>query len=117
MTHVINNCPGARVDKAKTRRIARGALNLLGRGRESVSICFVTDSKMSRLNKQYRNKKGSTPVLSFSLKEGAHIKGEGTSLGDVVISYPMAKRCAQVNGLSLDKQIRFYIIHGILNLC
>jgi len=72
---------------------------------------------MGRLNAQYRNKKGSTPVLSFSLREGRQLKGAEAILGDVVISYPMAKKGARISSISLEKQLRFYIVHGILNLC
>jgi len=116
MIYIANNCPNAKINKALIKRIAVGALKALGEESKSVSICFVTDRQIRRLNKKYRKKDKPTPVLSFSLKEGKPVAGAADLLGDVVISYELVKKAACINRISIDTQIRRYIVHGVLNL-
>lgn len=40
----------------------------LGVAKSSVTICFVSDAEIARMNDQYRGKKGPTDVLSFPLR-------------------------------------------------
>ena len=41
----------------------------LGLGEGSIAVRLVTDAEMARLNQMYRNKKGTTDVLSFPAEE------------------------------------------------
>ena len=54
----------------RTRYQAQWTLNRLGRGGDAVSLLFVDDEEISRLNGHYRGKEGPTNVLSFPLGEG-----------------------------------------------
>ena len=58
-----------------------------------VSIAIVGDRKMTKLNKQYRDKEGTTNILSFPLSEGeqTHLPSDITRLGDIIISYRLNK--------------------------
>ncbi len=117
MIYVSSTCKGEKINKQQTRKIAQAGLKLLGAQKESISICFVGDKEMVRLNKKYRKKNKATPVLSFYLKQKKPIKGMRNILGDVVISYDMVRKSAKLNRRSMDTQIRLYLTHGILNLC
>ncbi|MBP9531209.1 MAG: rRNA maturation RNase YbeY, partial [Syntrophaceae bacterium] len=57
-----------------------------------------------------------TNVLSFSLEEGECGKTNPGLLGDVVISVDTALRDAKQGGFTLEEEILFLIIHGLLHL-
>jgi len=81
-----------------------------------ISIIFVTDTEMRKLNKQYRNKDKTTDVLSFpmneEIKKGSHMN----ILGDIVISPTQARRDAKKRGISYEEELKFLLIHGFLHL-
>jgi rRNA maturation RNase YbeY len=83
-----------------------------------VSVAIVGDRKMAKLNKQYRNKEGTTNILSFPLAEGeqAAMPSDIVLLGDIVISYPMViKEAAQYETL-VDDRVDELVRHGMLHL-
>jgi probable rRNA maturation factor len=76
----------------------------------------VNDEQMSSLNKKYRNRRGSTNVLAFAMREGEFGDISPELLGDVIISLPTAQREADEAGISLDNMISRLLVHGILHL-
>src|SRR6266566_7602496 len=66
-----------------------------------VSVAIVGDRKMAGLNKKYRNKEGTTNILSFPLSEGeqTHLPSDIIRIGDIVISYPQVIREAAAQEL------------------
>lgn len=89
-----------------------------------VSISFVDDEEIARLNEQYRGKEGPTDVLSFEcdndpMPEEAFDLGEEPvyELGDIVIAVDVAERQTAVYGTSFEKEITILTIHGLLHLC
>ena len=77
-----------------------------------VSVSFVNNNEIRRLNKQFRGKDKSTDVLSFPLGEetGALL------LGDVVISMETAVKQAKTYGHSLEREVGFLTVHSMLHL-
>ena len=71
---------------------------------------------MSSLNEKYRNRRGSTNVLAFAMREGEFADISPDLLGDVIISLPTAQREAEEAGISLDNMISRLLVHGILHL-
>jgi probable rRNA maturation factor len=83
---------------------------------KEVSLIFVNDEIIQRLNKQYLNKDRPTNVLSFSLQEGEFNQINPQILGDIVISVDTARKDAAEGGFSVEQEIDFLIIHGLLHL-
>jgi len=81
-----------------------------------LSIVLVDDEQMSSLNQKYRNRRGSTNVLAFAMREGEFGGISPELLGDVIISLPTAQREAQEAGISFDNMISRLLVHGILHL-
>jgi probable rRNA maturation factor len=100
----------------KIRTKARKILNALACYDSELSIVLVDDDQMSSLNKKYRNRRGSTNVLAFAMREGEFGDISPQLLGDVIISLPTAQREAEESGISLDNMISRLLIHGILHL-
>ena len=61
------------LNRQRAVRVARRPLELflarvrreLGLGEADVTICFVSDAEIARMNQAFRRKKGPTDVLSF----------------------------------------------------
>ena len=88
--------------------------------RLEVSVLFVNDAGMRRLNHLYRGIDRTTDVLSFPLIDPAapplNLSVEGLLLGDIVISLPQAKRQAKEYGAAFDRELARLLIHGLLHL-
>ncbi len=82
-----------------------------------MSILFVADPTIHRLNAQYRGKDKPTDVLSFSQLEGESGGVMPSSLGDVVISVDTARRQAREYGVTHRRETLRLLVHGILHLC
>ncbi len=87
-------------------------------GKVIVSLSVVGDRKMRELKRKYYGVDETTDVLSFSQSEGEMLPADTDDLilGDVVVSYPQAKRQALEYYKSLDEEIEFLVCHGVLHL-
>jgi len=90
-----------------------------------LSLTFVDDEEMEALNKDYRNKEGTTDVLSFPCDEDYEgyedyeddAGGGPFLLGDIVIAPQYtAKKFEAATAEDLHEAIRLLIVHGILHL-
>lgn len=106
------------------RRAIRLLLRREGWSRGDISIVLTDDEEIRALNRAYRGKDEPTDVLSFSLRETtAEEKGWDTSvleeelpLGEVYISVPTALRQAQAGERSLEEEVAFLAVHGVMHL-
>ncbi len=83
-----------------------------------ISVTFVTDEEIRRLNAEYRGIDKATDVLSFPQYEDANeIPDEGPAiLGDVVISLERARAQAEEYGHSEERETVYLFVHSILHL-
>jgi probable rRNA maturation factor len=91
------------IPEADVRRVARGLL----RGR-NLSIAFVTDAAIRRINREFLGHDYATDVLSFPL--------DSDLLGELVISAPYARAEARRRGIPEREELLRYVVHGILHL-
>jgi rRNA maturation RNase YbeY len=117
MVEVVNRQRKVRIDCERWQAFTAKALRVLPTSATGVTVGFVSDRAMLELNRMWRHKRGTTDVLSFPVEQDDFEKGEGVSLGDVVISIEQASRQAKENKLALDDEIAQLILHGLLHLC
>ncbi len=94
------------------------ALMLLSLNQVELSLLFVNDVQMQKLNKMHRGIDKTTDVLSFPMyalpsefpKEGVIL------LGDIVINVDKARRDADEKQITLYDEICTLLIHGLLHL-
>ena len=79
------------------------------------SLTLVSDEEICALNREYRKVDCSTDVLSFPIGEPNYDE-DSIVLGDVVISVPTAIRQAEQYGHSLEREMAFLTVHGMLHL-
>ncbi|ACL70008.1 rRNA maturation RNase YbeY [Halothermothrix orenii] len=74
----------------------------------TVSVALVDNKTIAELNSKYRNVEGPTDVLSFPMDEDI--------LGDIIISIDRARQQADEYGHSLERELGFLTVHGMLHL-
>jgi probable rRNA maturation factor len=90
--------------------------------RRKVTVCFVDDRAIARLNGKFRGKPKPTDVLSFPSngngnggREFPEVRSEKL-LGEIAISPQAARRNAKQFGRTLDEELRILVLHGVLHL-
>jgi len=78
-----------------------------------VTLAFVDNAHIHRLNKQFLDHDEPTDVLTFPYSDA----GAKTLEGEVVIGYEVAKEYAADRGHDAALELALYVIHGCLHLC
>ncbi len=90
------------------------------KGNAEVSVTFVDNEEIRRLNAQFRDKDAATDVLSFPMGEdGVYDTNLDTGaqiLGDVVISMERAMQQAQEYEHSFEREVCYLTVHSMLHL-
>ena len=118
--HMQSQVRRVTIDQARLDRLARAILSDVGEASAELGILFVGDQRMRGLNRRYRGKDRTTDVLAFAMREAfpPHaLRLTPDMLGDVVISVPTAWRQAKEAGRSLNEELAWLLVHGILHLC
>ncbi len=100
-----------RLPVAKVRR-AGAALA----GARRLSIAFVTDAAIRRLNRKFLGHDRATDVLAFGLDPRGSRGPGGELFGEVVVSADTARREARARGIPVEEELLRYVVHGILHL-
>ncbi len=82
-------------------------------GFQEVSLSFVRDAAIRKLNREYRGKDKATDVLSFAHDGDDLVRSP--SIGDIVISIDTAARQAKEFQVSLLDELSRLFIHGMLH--
>jgi probable rRNA maturation factor len=117
---VRNKCKSNIITTHRLKKITNNVLKLVldekGRSSAEVSIVYVDDAEMRNLNRNYRGMFKSTDVLAFPMNDGKFACINPDLLGDIVISVPQARKQAEQNEHSLERELMLLLIHGLLHL-
>ena len=117
--------------KRKIKKIFERAIEESGLGFKnfSVSVAFVSEEEIKRLNREFRKIDKVTDVLSFPSLELVDKKlslGElaseispldgSVNLGDIAICQSVARAQAEEYGHSYSREVCFLALHGLLHL-
>ena len=100
------------VDRARMRQVARTVLDGEGVPDADISLAFVDNPTIHRLNQRYLDHDEPTDVLSFPLSEG-----QQRLAGELVIGAEVAQAQAGSRGHDVQAELALYVIHGLLHLC
>lgn len=81
-----------------------------------VSLAFISDAVMQRLNAKWRHRRRSTDVLSFPAAEVPPIKGQRREWGDIFVSPVYVRNEARRRGIAFQEEVMRVVIHGALHL-
>jgi probable rRNA maturation factor len=122
MVYLRNATRKYRIAERRIERAANALLAAIGRPHATLSLSFVGDTAMRRLNREHRGKDRTTDVLSFPLYEPFAVPKAPSAadpelmLGDIIISVDVARRQAAAYDATLDDEIERLLVHGIAHL-
>lgn len=114
----INNKTRSKIDLAIVRKVVKKFLKYYNKEDKEVSIAFIGDKTIRKLNKTYRGINKITDVLAFpDVMVGTSSNNEQSNfLGEVIINYIQVKRQAKRFNNSVKQELIFILIHGLLHL-
>lgn len=112
--HITDQQSLAPLDRKALRALCRGLLRQ-HRKEGDLSLCYVDDAAIRRLNAQFLGRDEATDVLSFPLDEGPGPE-EDRLLGEIVVSVEKAVAEAKRRRLPAEAEIALYTAHGLLHL-
>lgn len=101
------------VDFAKLREIGQTVLQGEGIDDAKVTLAFVDNPTIHRLNKQFLNHDEPTDVLSFPMSSPS----ARTLEGEIVVGVEVASAQAAERGHDVAAEMALYVVHGLLHLC
>jgi len=116
--------PGSMATERLVRAVQAAAQEAGFAGPAEMSLVITDDARVQELNRTYRGVDQTTDVLAFGAteEEGDRARfvappAEGPLyLGDVIISFPQAKRQADERGHPVASELCLLTVHGTLHL-
>ncbi len=84
-----------------------------------IDVSIVDNDRIHEINKTYRGIDRPTDVISFAFyddEEETINEDAPNSLGSIIISYQKAEEQAKDYGHSLNREMSFLFVHGLLHL-
>ncbi|HEX6576044.1 MAG TPA: rRNA maturation RNase YbeY [Gemmatimonadaceae bacterium] len=78
-----------------------------------ISVAFVGETAIARMNEQYLGHSGPTDVISFGM--GRNAPGL-PAIGDIYICPSVARRNARANSVSERQELARLVVHGALHV-
>lgn len=101
------------IDRGRMREIVRTVLDGEHVAEYEVSLAFVDNPTIHRLNKQFLDHDEPTDVLSFPLSNPM----AKVLAGELIVGVEVAREQADERGHDVQVELALYVIHGLLHLC
>ncbi len=98
---------GQKFPEKRLKHVLRFVERFFERRPYTISIAFVSSPAMRKANRLYRKQDRVTDVLSFSLS---------ADHGELLICYEVARKQASAMKHSVQDEVTFLLVHGILHL-
>ena len=82
----------------------------------ALSILLTDNRSIRKINKQFLKHDYATDVISFWCEASDLSETESGYLGDLVVSYQMARQMAKELKISFKEEFGRYLVHGTLHL-
>jgi len=111
VVHVSSSQRACRVPRKKLAQLAAFVAKAEGLRLAECGIAVVEGRTISRLNRHYLHRAGTTDVLSFDLSDSP-----GGISAEIVLCGEAAVRQASLLGCSPQRELMLYLVHGLLHL-
>jgi probable rRNA maturation factor len=117
-----NNLTKKRISFDFVEKIVQKTLKLSGEkiGTLELSVVFVGEAEMRKLNRKYKGKDKSTDVLSFQLDLGYNKKRtekiQNYIGGEIILSPVVVARNAREGKVDFESELAFVLSHGVLHV-
>ncbi len=110
MVEIANLQKHYEINKSKIRKVVKVVLNKEVKSAK-LSIAFVDNEEIKRLNERFLGSNEVTDVIAFPLNNKEDILS-----GEIVISVETAVEVANRKRSNVEGEIILYLVHGILHL-
>lgn len=110
MVEIANLQKYYEINKSKIRKVVKVVLNKEVKSAK-LSIAFVDNEEIKRLNERFLGSNEVTDVIAFPLNNKEDILS-----GEIVISVETAVKVANRKKSNVEGEIILYLVHGILHL-
>jgi len=100
------------LDDVAVERAVEAAAREGGRPGLEVAVTFVSAAELTRLHAAHLGDPSATDVITFDL--GTDGKGPA---GELYVSVERAHSVAALRGVSAERELTLYVVHGVLHLC
>lgn len=97
----------------RVRELVRKALKRSSVRDAMISVAFVPNRRIARLNREHLGRSGPTDVIAFGFgPTGPH----GAVVGDIYIAPDVARRNAKEFGSGVREEVARLVVHGTLHV-
>lgn len=101
------------IDRGAARALVERVLRGEGVTSATISLAFVDDPTIHRINRDHLDHDEPTDVVTFALSDD----GDDRLSGELVVSAETARRVAAEVGAEPWNEVALYVVHGLLHLC
>jgi probable rRNA maturation factor len=98
------------IDRPRLREIVRLVLAEEDIGDYEISLAFVDNPTIHRINKQFLDHDEPTDVITFPYSS------DKVLVGELVIGVEVALEQSRAGGHPVDAELALYVVHGLLHL-
>ena len=103
-------------EMALMKKVLKHGLEKLNLKKVEFNVIIVNNEYIHRLNRDYRHIDRETDVITFALEDDKTFNPKERILGDVYISIDKAISQSIEYGHSLNRELCFLAVHGLLHL-
>ena len=103
-------------EMALMKKVLKHGLEKLNLKKVEFNVIIVDNEYIHRLNRDYRHIDRETDVITFALEDDKTFNPKERILGDVYISIDKAISQSIEYGHSLNRELCFLAVHGLLHL-
>ena len=113
----IANLTKKRIDPDFVKKIVRENCEIARTDLDGleISVVFLNEKEIRKINRKYRGKDKSTDILSFRYDLGYN-KKRRVLTGELMLSPEVVAKSAKENEVSFKRELAFVLSHGVLHL-
>lgn len=82
-----------------------------------VSVAFVSNARIARMNREYLGHTGATDVITFELQSGDDAPRKARAvIGDIYVAPKIAAANARDAGVGIREELTRLVVHGTLHV-
>jgi probable rRNA maturation factor len=105
------------LSEQRVREIVRSVCRRERVGEALISVAFIRNAAMAKMNREFLGHAGPTDVITFELGGGAQPRSSRRAIvGDIYIAPDVARGNAIENGVGVREELTRLVIHGTLHV-
>jgi probable rRNA maturation factor len=104
------------LSEQRVREIVRSVCRRERVGEALISVAFIRNAAISRMNREFLGHSGATDVITFELGDTHANSARRAIVGDIYIAPDVARRNAIENGVGVREELTRLVVHGTLHV-